>query len=335
MRWIVLSFALIIGAAQSQEPAPTPAKAIEQPKAESKSGKKNAVKDERGTEKSPLVIKGIPTERDKKETERETEERKEKTTIDRGIRDFTGLAALATFLLFIAATFQIVLFVWQLRLIRASLKDAKVAADAARVAADATTQANKLSKDIFVSTERPWVTADIAVGGPLQYNVNGLNITLLFMLKNIGHSPATNVSVDLRLVAPAIGIDAIYNPTATLREMVAQSKSRPLAPWGHLLFPSEPLNQQISTTIGKDELARITQKAEFIHLTAIGCITYGFVFDAGLHHTGFILDIRRSDTPRPESTAKNRHPAAIFPDEGDIAAEELRLFRSFMGATAD
>ena len=201
------------------------------------------------------------------------------------------------------------------------------AKDAVKVASDA----NHLNRENFLATERPWVTADIGVGGPLYYNINGANITLLFRLKNVGKSPATHVWINLRTLAPAIGVDAPYDPREAQQKLYEETKARPLSSFGYTLFPGDVITQAMTVSIGKDELKRITVKADFIHPTIIGTIDYGFTFEAGHHQTGFMVEVRRSDAPRAESTAKNRSPSAIFVDEGDIPAEDLRVMRSFLG----
>jgi len=202
---------------------------------------------------------------------------------------------------------------------------------AAKDAAKAASDANQLNRDNFLATERPWVTADIGVGGPLYYNVNGANITLRFQLKNIGHSPATHVWINLQVIAPAIGIDHDYDPRKTQHKIITQTKTRPLDPFGFTLFPGDTITQDWTVNISVEELKRITQKADFIMPVIVGTIDYGFVFEDGHHQTGFIIEVKRSNVPRPEATAKNRSPEAIFPDEGDIPASELRFYRSFLG----
>jgi hypothetical protein len=59
-------------------------------------------------------------------------------------------------------------------------------------------------------------------------------------------------------------------------------------------------------------------------------------FDDKPHRTGFIVEVRRNGAPRASTTEKNRSPAAIWIDEGDVPAEEIRIFRSFVdGGYAD
>ncbi len=63
----------------------------------------------------------------------------------------------------------------------------------------------EVAERALIAAHRPWVKADIQVGGPIFYNVNGANFTLGFSLKNIGRSPALNVWVVPQIFAPGVG----------------------------------------------------------------------------------------------------------------------------------
>jgi hypothetical protein len=204
--------------------------------------------------------------------------------------------------------------------------------------ADAAIRQSENAERALIAANRPWVTADISVNGPIVYNVNGVNFTLNFRLKNIGHSPALNVWAEPKVIAPAPGIYQTFDPRAELQKVIATLKARPPIPnpLGFAIFPGDVIDQPITVSINPDELKQITQKVDFIMPTIIGAIDYRHGFDTKAHETGFIIDIRRADSPRPISTTKNRSPAAIFPDEGDIPAADVRLYRSFIdGGFAD
>jgi hypothetical protein len=105
---------------------------------------------------------------------------------------------------------------------------------------------------------------------------------------------------------------------------------------GYVIFPEDTIETTISVILMHPEIKRITQYVPFIMPTVVGCVDYGFVFETGRHQTGFIVDVRRTDRPRPEAIAKKRSPSSIWPDEGDISAADLSLSRSFVsGFQAD
>jgi hypothetical protein len=103
--------------------------------------------------------------------------------------------------------------------------------------AKAASDANRLNRDNFLATERPWVKVDIEVAGPLFYDVNGVNVALRFRLKNIGHSPATHISINPRFLAPAGGVERNFDPGAFEKKIYDETKNIPLDPSGYTLFP--------------------------------------------------------------------------------------------------
>jgi hypothetical protein len=167
-----------------------------------------------------------------------------------------------------------------------------------------------------------------------------LNIILDYHVRNIGHSPALNVWVCPKLIAPSWAVGEVFDPRGKQLELIAHLKHMaeiPARRIGFTLFPGDdPITLPISVNISADELQRITERVESVLLTVIGAVNYRFTFSSESRQTGFIVEIHRSDRPRPEGTAKNRHPTAISPDEGDIPADDLRLRRSFTsGGYAD
>ena len=78
IRWLLLGLALVVGGAQSQGQ-----ESVEKNKANSSQNKQRAATDQRGTEKSPLVIKGFPVEKTEEQTEYEHYEHTEKPINER------------------------------------------------------------------------------------------------------------------------------------------------------------------------------------------------------------------------------------------------------------
>ena len=93
-----------------------------------------------------------------------------------------------TFLLVVVGGLQLLLFAWQLWLIRESLKDAKLAADAARDAAKAATlQAETAAKE-FISSHRPKLIVRELLR--LTSVSPGRSIELRYVIANVGSSDA-------------------------------------------------------------------------------------------------------------------------------------------------
>ena len=246
---------------------------------------------------------------------------------------FTGVLAFATIGLGVATVGLYLTGEKQIRLIRRN------SATQSRQMQNSITEAKRaadIAERALVASNRPWIKVDIAVGGPIRYDVNGVNFTFNYVLTNIGHAPATNVWVSPRVIAPDPDSGKPFDPRGELRTEIAQLKSRPPSPWGFALFPGDSIVQPITVTIGTDVLKKITEKFEVIYPQIIGAVDYRMGFDDAAHQTGFIFEVRRSEAPRPVSIEKNRWPPAIFIDEGDIPAEEVRISRSFIeGGYAD
>lgn len=66
------------------------------------------------------------------------------------------------------------------------LNEMRKATEASVKAANAATSAAKTSASQLELTERPWLSADITLNGPLSYNVNGANIPVIISLKIAG-----------------------------------------------------------------------------------------------------------------------------------------------------
>jgi len=109
-----------------------------------------ASQDQRGTEKMPLVIKGIPTEKTAEQSAEDREQREIKLALDRDLTKYTGQQALFTCVLVVVGIIQLCLFVWQLNLIRESLADTKIASNAALKTAES-----------IIATERAYIFAKV------------------------------------------------------------------------------------------------------------------------------------------------------------------------------
>ncbi len=190
----------------------------------------------------------------------------------------------------------------------------------------------------LIAANRPWIRVEIQVAGPVVFNVNGANITLSYVMKNIGRSPATHVMANPRLIAPILAGDRSRNfdPLAELRRQIADEKNRPFMNLGNSIFPDEAITQEITVSMSQDEIREATQAINAIFPTVIGTVRYRIGFDEAVHQTGFIVEVRRSNVPRPATIAKNRSAADIWVDEGDVPSGDVRLFRSIIdGGYAD
>jgi hypothetical protein len=255
---------------------------------------------------------------------------------------FTGVLAfatiglgVATFGLYLTGEKQIEL---NARVASAQSRDMMSSVNAANRSAVAAGVAAELSERSMIAANRPWVKVDIGVAGPVHYNVNGANITLRYTVTNIGRSPALNVMVSPQVVLPIISADkpGSFDPRGTLQKSLAEHATRAPGPFGYSLFPGDAIEQTVTVTISQDEIKAATTVIAAIYPTIIGFAEYRMVFDNKPHRTAFMVEVRRSNIPRPSTIAKNRAPDVIWIDEGDVPAEHVSLFRSFIdGGYAD
>jgi hypothetical protein len=123
-----------------------------------------AAPDRCGTDQLPLMVKVLPAQKSQSETEKEERDQKAKAEVDaksafetQRIADYTWWLAAFTLTLFCIAIVQAGLFVWQLLLIRESLADAKIAADAAKDGAKAARDSVDIAKLSMIAGDRAYV----------------------------------------------------------------------------------------------------------------------------------------------------------------------------------
>jgi Sec-independent protein translocase protein TatA len=198
---------LIFAASQGPSPAPTKAGGVRQQDSRASSQATNS--DQRGTEQSPLVIKLLPTERTKQESEEDAQDRHEKASSDWWIVCLTGVLALVAFL-------QLLVFGYQAKKLRETVESAKDQSsamerhisEAARsaaamegvaksleITAEASRQAAIASQQSITNLRqqmRAWLTVIIGNGIPQQRDKN-LRFEASPLIFNSGLTPARNV----------------------------------------------------------------------------------------------------------------------------------------------
>jgi hypothetical protein len=291
-----------------------------------------------------MFFYGLPTSTPQPPLQQQSEKHqveKDSTEVEKTLweKARTDPIALFTFWLVIFTAVLSGVGVIQLKLLGRSETIAANSARAARDSANAAKQSAEISEKTLVAANRPWIQLDVQVGGPITYDVNGANFTFRFILKNVGRSPATNVWVNLRVILnypsddpKAKGLDA----RQMLLKEISERKKQPPSPFGFAMFPDETIVQEVKTSVSKDELDRATKLIKAIYPTAYGSAEYRIGLDAAPHHTGFIFGVRRNDAPRPFTMQGKKWPAAIWIEEGDVPAGDVRLFRSLIeGGYAD
>jgi hypothetical protein len=220
--------------------------------------------------------------------------------------------------------------IWQIILLQKTVADTKKSADAAKDQAI-------ISQKAFSAENRPWVKEKVTVDGPLEYNnkyIKGMSVIVQFNLTNVGKSPALNAVVHAEIIARVNDGSADdrhgRNPITRQREICDLARQRSGYPTEVIIFPEDTIsvrpvanvlvvdNQELEKVIQ----AKITQESRTILFTIVGCVDYRSNFEDEHHQTRFMYDLRKSDSQHPETTV------AISIDDGDIPANNLRLFNS-------
>jgi hypothetical protein len=206
MRWLLaLVFLAGVAFAQSQEPRTQPSQ-------------QNAAQQDRGTEKSPVVVKVLKAEQSKSELEREKAKEESESQLVKLTGDlarYTKFLFVATVLLGLATGGLVVVGFLQVRdakkSIAAAVKSAS-AAEKAATAAESQTAITAAQTDVlkkqhavgrleFFATHRPEIIIHAIefkrVNGPDEYDRIGIS----FLCFNIGPVAAENVEVRGEILA--------------------------------------------------------------------------------------------------------------------------------------
>jgi hypothetical protein len=198
----------------------------------------------------------------------------------------------------------------------------------------AATEANKLTRDALIASHRAWmkVTA-IKIVSPLTWtkgeggDPDVGRITIDFVLRNVGESPAFNVWMDASITAGFFAPDAGH---IRYHKMAQEGLARPVPPhWGNTIFPNDMITQQHILQVSKETWTvktgtRIAQ-SPVTTLLLVGCATYGLLVEKERRQTGFAFPIQDRDS--------NRRLRPLGPERGEIPAENLKVIRGFSNDT--
>jgi hypothetical protein len=288
VRWLLLSLALMVAGAQSQEPAPGPSKTSQPPQAQSKSAKQQAAADKRGTDKSPIVVKVLPAPKTKNETDREAKEHDEKTTNEKLLVLFNGLLVAVVFLQWI----------WMIRQEIWMRKNVTVAEN--------TAEAAKKSADASLLSLRPWVSCEADIISDLKYSADGdAHIAIGFRLENHGQTPAKGIR--LRYWFEMLG-PGMEHPVVAQQKNVELDKGLPLSAWdnGVVMFPRAKRYERVKFIIRREQIEKSIadiQPSKHFLPSLYGLVSYSYALASVSAHTWFVYDLRRAEVHSDAGTA--------------------------------
>ncbi len=144
--------------------------------------------------------------------------------------------------------------------------------------------------DVMEADQRAWISiVDVAVSGPITYEVSGARLNLTFFLKNVGRSPATRAWLDLISFPLYQGRDP-----GTEQASWCNGHENRVVPIGRTIFPSnDSFPWPITTNIPIDEIEKATQGTiKFIVPIVVGCFDYRLA-SGKTGQTPFIFQLRK------------------------------------------
>lgn len=175
---------------------------------------------------------------------------------------------------------------------------ANIFADRSANAAEATAKAAALQVEV---ADRPWLSIDVRVNGPITFDSNGANMPTLVTFTNTGHSPAAGLWFTGFLFPGRL------DPVAEREKMCSQLQEQAIANprlVTEVIFPgTSPPRQEIFTS-GKDKLnVALKQMDGMVAPTLIVCAAYHPAFSpSSIHQTALIyLVLAATDPTNPSN----------------------------------
>ena len=186
LRWLVILLAPLTAFAsdsrgQSKQPTPPPAQAAQT--------NQTSKPDERGSERSPIIVKILPTKESEEKVAADAHREDEKTENDRRLARFTELLFWVTGALSVIALFQLFVFGWQGFQLKQSVSAAK--------------EATELGNREFISTHRPKI---IVYGMDVKLPGDDQPRHIHFRYINAGDTDASVTFIESRILWTAKGM---------------------------------------------------------------------------------------------------------------------------------
>jgi hypothetical protein len=189
------------------------------------------------------------------------------------------------------------------------------AANAAIDAANSAIKSNELSRQTLIADQRPWVTVNVEPAGPLIWMNGGFQVSYLFTIKNIGKSPALNVTN-----LAAVNLDRTSDLSKE-QAILSKIQDGGLSIDALNLMPEEERKIINHQQVDVAQVGRAVDPKLIIPVL-IGTIEYRTQFDRTIHHTGYIYEIGFW-SPEKNITVTAMRPVL----DGNIPTERVRIRR--------
>lgn len=195
------------------------------------------------------------------------------------------------------------------------------------LSAKAASEANALSRQSVVATQRPWLTVDASIASALQVKPECCEITIRFEVNNVGRSPALRVAVRAYMFPEDVGHDVKYEQR-TIADAARQGRysMRTPSPMGRVLFPGQQYSTNERFIIPKAAIdaALSTGRPDWISPYLVGVVDYKFDSDAH-HQTWYAYWLGTTNPTNPQTPGVIRTTPAVIP----ISDLELRRLPDF------
>jgi len=214
MRSLLIIFALLAVYSWSQNPFPPRGVVSQAKQDQSYALQQQGMRDQRGTEAAPLIVKQIPIPKTNVESAEEAKDRAEKVANDRKLVEFTGSLVNATWVLGAIGILQLLVFSYQAYQLRVTVHAAaeqsesmeRSIAEANRLASAMENVAKDISISAIAATEsvaalkertaqqmRAYLCAVVG-SGVYQERAKNLKFQVQTLIVNAGHTPAHKVA---------------------------------------------------------------------------------------------------------------------------------------------
>jgi type II secretory pathway pseudopilin PulG len=171
----------------------------------------------------------------------------------------------------------------------------------AQLQTSAAQESVEVLRDQLAVTDRAWIKVEATPVAPLSFDKNGRgNLSVAFVMKNVGHSVASNVY--LRERVDAIGVTD--DPNIAIRKQrefcggkSSTDKNAAKSELSFAIFPNDSANEPRTMVLDTKNVKDETPKG--VHLTlgkpvlpfVVGCVNYEYGGSPKAHQTGFIFGV--------------------------------------------
>jgi hypothetical protein len=154
-----------------------------------------------------------------------------------------------------------------------------------------------IAQDSFEATTRPWLSADVAIAGPITLERNGLNVRYEMKFVNYGPFPATNVFPMPRITNDQ-GMQGGGNLPSIETQLCPETETNPFQHFGATVFPHTEFPEAFDIPLSSSELDKIFvgMPKGILLLHIRGCVEYTSpTLPTKIHHTFFCYDLLKRD----------------------------------------